>query len=170
MTTNDQPRVIALTLAVTALTRAAIDASEVLSTATTYLDFLTGPSTGVAETTAPAPQPELPAKRGPGRPPKAERAAPAVKTAPAAKPYSEPAPESEEAIVESAVQAAAAPVIDRAAVSAVVAEMLAANKRNEAIALLKDFGASSVSGVAEKDYSAFVEKANAIVGSGDLTA
>lgn len=167
MTQIDQTRVIALNLAVTMVNASQLSASEVLNVAGEFTAFLTAPQT--SETSDPEPTPETP-RRGPGRPPKAK----AAEAAPAAKPAPKPAaPEqSEEAIVQQAVETAAAQAttVDKAAVSKVVADLLAANKRNEAVNLLKQFGASSVSGIAEKDYAAFVEKAAAILDSGDLTA
>lgn len=59
-------------------------------------------------------------------------------------------------------------------VQAGVAKLLKANKRKEAIALLKSFGASSASGVKAKDYAKFVAKVTELLSDGggedDLTA
>lgn len=58
-------------------------------------------------------------------------------------------------------------------VRAVIARMLAANKRKEAIALLKKFGAASAKGVKAADITKFIAAALKIVGTTseeDLTA
>lgn len=77
------------------------------------------------------------------------KAAPAAKAPPkASKPAPEPAPE-------------AVPTKEEA--SKAVEALLKANKRAEAIALLGKFKAKAVSGIAESDYAAFVEAANAVL-------
>jgi len=64
---------------------------------------------------------------------------------------------------------------DKDGVQASIAKMLEANKRKEAIALLKKFGAASAGGVKPKDFKAFITEALKIAGEGepesdDLTA
>jgi len=56
---------------------------------------------------------------------------------------------------------------DKDGVQASVAKMLEANKRKEAIALLKKFGAASAGGVKAKDFKAFITEALKIAGEGD---
>jgi hypothetical protein len=48
-------------------------------------------------------------------------------------------------------------------ISKAVEELLKANKRKEAIDLMKKFDAKSVSTIKESDYAAFLEEANAIL-------
>lgn len=58
-------------------------------------------------------------------------------------------------------------------VQAAIAKLLQANKRKEAIGLLKKFGAASATSVKEKDYAKFVAAAKAELAKGveeDLTA
>jgi hypothetical protein len=69
-----------------------------------------------------------------------------------------------------ATEEAATPVVTREHVAKSVEAMLKANKREEAKALLKQFGATSVSSVPEDDYEAFVSAAEGIINSEDMTA
>lgn len=166
--TDYNARVIALNLSVTLAVQGKIPPEAIVNTADEFFSWTTStagtncnaPSTAVP-TTAPAP-----AKR-------AERAKRGEKEGPV-----KPA-QSEEQLVTQATTAAAEaaekaddkPVVSKQDVSAAVAKMLEANKRTDAISLLKKYGAQSVSGIHEADYAAFVADAQAIVGSeADLAA
>lgn len=66
-----------------------------------------------------------------------------------------------EAAVEKAVAKVEGP--NKADVGSVVEKLLGADKRTEAVALMKTFGASSVSTLAETKYAEFIEAAEAIL-------
>jgi hypothetical protein len=90
--------------------------------------------------------------------PAAAKPAVAAKPKPAATPAA-PA-QSEEEIVEAAVTKAQAVAEGptREEVGAIVTSLLQAGKRDDAVALLGEFKAKSVSGVKETDFAAFVAK------------
>ena len=67
------------------------------------------------------------------------------------------------AIAEGAAKAEADGEVTKEDVGKAIAEMLGANKRAEAVALLKSFNASSASGVPPGRYAEFVEKAQGIL-------
>lgn len=94
----------------------------------------------------------------PAQKPAAAKPAAAAKPKPAATPAA-PA-QSEEEIVEAAVTKAQAVAEGptREEVGAIVTSLLQAGKRDDAVALLGEFKAKSVSGVKEADFAAFVAK------------
>lgn len=88
---------------------------------------------------------EVPAAKKPGRPAK------------------QPA-KTEDAIVQEVADAAVetaeeVATVTKATVSKALEDLLKANKRNDAIAILKKFDATSVSTLPEKNYAAFCEAA-----------
>src|SRR5208283_2173004 len=86
-------------------------------------------------------------------------AKPAAKPVKAAKPIaSKPAPEP-----EPEVEADEAPTVTDKEVGEALGAMLAADKREEAVALMGKFGAKSTSTLDKKFYAAFVAQANEIV-------
>lgn len=89
---------------------------------------------------------------------KVAAATPAPAAAKAAK-ASKPAPKAEAPVEE--VEEAAGPTKD--AVSKAVESLLKANKRQEAIDLMAQFKAKSVSTIQESDYAAFIEAADEIL-------
>ena len=134
---NEALRAVALSEAVKTVAQSG-SASAVLTCAKTYLEFLTGaPSVGAE---APKPAPKATTK--------------AVKLTP---PF-EDQPEAEKA---EKAEKPEKPTVSKEQVGKVVSNLLAANKRPQAVALLKKFGATSVSKVSESDYAAFVSEGNA---------
>lgn len=120
------------------------------------------------------------------------KAVAAKPAAAAAKPVGKKAGKSEEEVVKAALEAqrAEAEAADgeggeegadepsdelpasKDGCQAAIARLLKANKRKEAISLLKKYGAASVSGIKSKDFAKFVAEASALVGESedDLTA
>lgn len=129
----------------------------ILKTAETFHNFMNG---GDAET-APAP----------AKPATAARLAAAAAAKPAAKPAAtaakKPPAKSEEQLVKEATDRAAAeaeaegPTKDQ--IGQAVEDLLKANLRIPAVALLKKHGAKSVSEVPEESYADFLEEANGLL-------
>lgn len=114
-----------------------------LTNARDFLAFLIGSSQSGAQ---PSVEPK-PAKNKPGRPAKQP-----VK--------------SEEELVKEATVVEAEPTCDaptKEAIGLAVESMLKANKRKEAVALLKQFGAESVSGLAQDKYADFLDEAQTVL-------
>jgi len=111
----------------------------VLEAATTFNNFLNADSGVVLPNPVVTTEAEAPAPKKAGRPPKAEK----------------PAPEPE------VVKEPEGPTKEE--VGKAVEAMLAANKRKEAIALMKQFKATSVSSLDTKHYAAFLEEAETIL-------
>lgn len=152
-----------------------LDVEVILSAAIKFNDFL------VSDTKQPQNPPKTSvAGAEPSKPVKQPKATKPVKPA---KPETEINPE-EDAAAELAEQdedesddipAGAAIPNSLDGVKEVVALMLAANKRKEAVGLLKKFKAASATSVKPKDFAAFIAEAKEIAGpaeeaDGDLTA
>jgi hypothetical protein len=109
------------------------------------------------------PTDEAPAK------PAAKPAAKAATTKPATTKASKPAAESEETVVRKATTKAAAAAEEeeagegdettQEAVETIIADLLGANLRKQAVALLSEYGAKSASGVKAADRAEFVQRA-----------
>jgi hypothetical protein len=85
-------------------------------------------------------------------------------TSTAAKPKAEkPAKAVKEPVIEKAKPVETAEGPTKVDVGTAVEKMLGANKRTEAVALMKKFGAASVSTLKETDYEAFIAAADAIL-------
>lgn len=153
-------REIALSAAI-AMRGEATTPGDVILAASSYLQFLEG-----------GPQDPVPAAAPPrrGRPPKTgatasgeDAVAQRTLDAHAAREATQIEAEDKEADKKLAqdIQRADAPTIE--AVGGAIAGMLAADKRGEAIALLKKFGASSKSSLKVSDYPAFLAQAEQIL-------
>jgi hypothetical protein len=118
------------------------DAKSVLDAANAFVDFiLAGDLPSPTGSTGPAPLP-----KGPAPAPKAAK--PAAPKA-ASKPVeTEPEPETE---------------TDGETVGSIIDKMLKAKKRDQAVKLLKDFGATSVSGVKAAKAADFIAQGLAIL-------
>jgi hypothetical protein len=127
---------------------------NVIATAETFLTFLLGQPTSIALPNANATAAKQVATKE------------SVKT-------KKPAKSEEQLVAEAAARVAAteaaadaeeAPTgATKEAVGKAVEAMLKANKRKEAVALLKKFGAESVSSLAATNYDAFVEEADGVL-------
>lgn len=126
---------------------------SVLAVAERFHSFITTP----APTAAPAPV-AAPAPAPVAKPVAAAKPAKA-KPAPAPKPVEEP-------------EADEAPATDtsKEQVGEIISKLLSAKLREEAIGLLKDFKATSVSGVKPADYEKFVAAGKALLGQAALAA
>jgi hypothetical protein len=144
-----------------ALAEAVKVGGDILATAETFLVFLeSGKAPLVASHTAPK-QPTETTKPAGDKPKKDAAAKAAAKTE---------AQLTAEMAARVKATEDATPVVTREHVAKSVEAMLKANKREEAKALLKQFGATSVSSVPEDDYEAFVSAAEGIINSEDMTA
>lgn len=171
-------RAVALSEAVKTLGSQATQ-SEVIAVANLYLAFLSADEQQPAPPApAPAPTPPAPTPKAPA--PKPAPKAPAPKKAPAKTEEQLAAEALEKANAEAAeAEAAEADEADGESkpkaltkddIAECVDKMLKAGKRPEAVALLKKFGATTVSGVKAADYTKFVAEANKLVPDADLTA
>jgi len=126
---------------------------SVLAVAERFHSFITTP----APTAAPAPV-AAPAPAPVAKPVAAAKPAKA-KPAPAPKPVEEP-------------EADEAPATDtsKEQVGEIISKLLSAKLREEAIGLLKDFKATSVSGVKPADYEKFVAAGKVLLGQAALAA
>ncbi len=139
---SEQSRNLALEMAVR-ISKDEDSTCNILTAANSFYAFLQG-------TPDPQPSPSIevkPAKAKPGRPAK------------------QPA-KSEEELVKEAAVVEAEPESDaptKEAIGLAVESMLKANKRKEAVALLKQFGAESVSGLAQDKYADFLDEAQTVL-------
>ena len=120
----------------------------VLEAATTFNNFLNADSGVVLPNpvvTKEAEVNEAPAPKKAGRPPKAEKAEKAEKAAPEPEVEKEPEGPTKEDVGKT------------------VEAMLAANKRKEAIDLMKKYKATSVSSLGASDYAAFIEDCESVL-------
>jgi hypothetical protein len=125
----------------------------VLATARAFYAFIVSPPTVTGGTgTVPAPAPAAPVAK-----PVAAAKPAKAKPAPAPKPE----PEADEA-----------PATDtsKEQVGEIISKLLSAKLREEAIGLLKDFKATSVSGVKPADYEKFVAAGKILLGQAALAA
>jgi len=127
---------------------------SVLAVAERFHSFITSPAP-TATPAAPAPKPEL----APVAKPVAAAKPAKAKPAPAPKPVEEP-------------EADEAPATDtsKEQVGEIISKLLSAKLREEAIGLLKDFKATSVSGVKPADYEKFVAAGKVLLGQAALAA
>ncbi len=139
---SQETRAVALAHAITFTAQVKGGMAAVLQAATDFNNFLNADS-GVV-----LPNPVVAAE---AEKPKAEK--PAKVKAEKAKPAPEPEPE--------VADEPEGPTKEDVGKS--VEAMLAANKRKEAIALMKKFGATSVSSLDAKNYAAFLEESEAIL-------
>jgi hypothetical protein len=125
-----------------------VNADVVLATARAFYVFITSP----APEAAPAPLAPVAKPVAAAKPAKA-------KPAPAPKPVEEP-------------EADEAPATDttKEQVGEIISKLLSAKLREEAIGLLKDFKATSVSGVKPADYEKFVAAGKVLLGQAALAA
>jgi hypothetical protein len=137
---SQETRAVALAHAITFTAQVKGGIAAVLAAATDFNNFLNADS-GVV-----LPNPVVEAEK-----PKAEK--PAKAKAEKAKPAPEPEPE-----VADELEGPTKEDVGKS-----VEAMLAANKRKEAIALMKKFGATSVSSLDAKNYAAFLEESEAIL-------
>jgi hypothetical protein len=129
------------------------NADVVLATARAFYAFIVSPPMVTGGTgTVPAPTAPVAKPVAVAKPAKA-------KPAPAPKP--EPEPEADEA-----------PATDttKEQVGEIISKLLSAKLREEAIGLLKDFKATSVSGVKPADYEKFVAAGKVLLGQAALAA
>jgi hypothetical protein len=127
----------------------------VLATARAFYAFIVSPPTVTGGTgTVPAPAPLTPVAK-----PVAAAKPAKAKPAPAPKPVEEP-------------EADEAPATDttKEQVGEIISKLLSAKLREEAIGLLKDFKATSVSGVKPADYEKFVAAGKVLLGQAALAA
>ena len=146
----------ALTLAVQF---ADVDVGEsgVVRIAETFLAFLNGgdASTSVSAKTSPSSAPATKAApQSATKPASGSKSTASEKVKAASKPAPEPEPE---------VEADEAPTVTDKEVGEALGAMLAADKREEAVALMGKFGAKSKSTLDKKFYAAFVAQANEIL-------
>jgi hypothetical protein len=142
---SQETRAVALAHAITFTAQVKGGIAAVLAAATDFNNFLNADS-GVV-----LPNPVVAAE---AEKPKAEKAdKPAKMKAEKAKPAPEPEPE-----VADEPEG-----LTKEDVGKSVEAMLAANKRKEAIALMKKFGATSVSSLDKANYAAFLEESEAIL-------
>ncbi len=166
---SEATRAIALTEAVKTV-GAEGDAAKILAVAAQFHTFLQSDAKPNASTSL------APVHAEPPKNATTKTAAPAAAKPAAAKPApakKAPPAKTEEQLAAEALAAAEAEQnaadaagdagANKEAVGAVVAALLAAGQRNEAINLLKKFGASSVSGVKAEDYDAFVAEGNELL-------
>lgn len=151
--------------------------ADVLTAAKAFHEFMTADSKPAQSMSTPGKEPAAP-------PPTKSAAKPAAKPAtvkPTVKPPLKPVKSEEEAAAELQADADAEVAAETAAEEAaigdeadpqaatiddigqVISDLLAGKKRNECVALLKKFGATSKSGVKPEDYGAFVQEGNAIL-------
>jgi len=128
----------------------------VLEAAVKFNAFLEGDATGTTKPAATKPATTKPAT-----------------TKPAATKASKPAAETEETVVRKATSKAAAAAeaddageeggegeeVTQEAVETIIADLLGANLRKQAVALLAEYGAKSASGVKAGDRAEFVQRA-----------
>jgi hypothetical protein len=129
----------------------------VLATARAFYAFIVSPPTVTGGTgTVPAPAPAAPVAK-----PVAAAKPAKAKPAPAPKPEPVEEPEADEA-----------PATDttKEQVGEIISKLLSAKLREEAIGLLKDFKATSVSGVKPADYEKFVAAGKVLLGQAALAA
>lgn len=148
--------------------------ADVIVAANAYLSFLTAEPKGAAQASAPGSDAPPPAKATGTAPAKATK--PAKTAAPPAKKLV-PEKSEEEKAAEALAKAAAEetpegePEFDWAGddgqkeVGKIVSALIAANKRPEAIKLLADYKAASVSGVKPDDREQFVADGNSLLQS-----
>lgn len=117
-------------------------ADKVLATASVFHDFIAGNDKQPGPTTATKPATK-----------------PAV-----AKPATKPAP------VEVADDDAAGEEVTKEQVAESIDALITGDKRDEAVALLKKYGAKSISTLKPKDYAAVVEAAAEMLSGDDLTS
>jgi hypothetical protein len=154
------------------------DAGATLQAAKAYNDFLTADSTGAEPKPAPAPKATAATAAKPATTAKKT----AAKAAATASPEDAAAAAGLEAAADADAAADAAELsaeddgeipVSREGVQAVIAKMLEANVRKEAIALLKKYGAASATSVKEKDFGKFIADALKLIPAAeesDLTA
>lgn len=153
---SEATRSIALTEAIKFWAAAAAPNGDVLAVAAMFNDFLEGNDKQPAQTHS-SPQPA-----------KAEVAKPKKDTAAKAAAKTEAQLTAESKARVAATEAEA--TVTKQDVATSVELLLKANKREEAKALLKKFGANSVSSVPEDDYEAFVMEAKSLLTEEDMTA
>lgn len=162
-------RAVALSEAVKHGTQASFSIGDIVETAEAFLVFLGGESGSPAKVSAAGAEPK----------PKATTAAAGKKTTTAKKSTAK----SEEELAQEALDSAEAeqeadaeveeqPEEDaitatKEGVGLVINKLLKAGKRKDALALLKKFGAASVSGVQAKDFKKFVAEGSKLIGSGE---
>lgn len=134
-------------------------AKAVVAIATDLLAYIS-PVQGAQQAATPAKEPAKATEKAPAAKPAAKKTA--AKPAPAPEP--EETEESETAIdYESDA--------GKEQVGAVVAQLIAANRRPEAIKLLSDYDATSVSGVKPGEREAFCNEARELIAAGaDITS
>lgn len=158
------------------------DAAATLTAAKAYNDFLTADNTPAAAAANPAPKTTAAAKATtpakaatPAKTPAKKAVAATAEDAAAAEGLAAAADADAEADeAEEAAQADDGEIPEtKEGVQAIIAKLLAANLRAEAIKLLKKFNAASATSVKEKDYGKFIAAGVALLpaeGDEDLTA
>jgi hypothetical protein len=141
------------------------DATRIVAIATIFNAFIEGADVSVAEAAIPTVETVKPVAAkpktvtAPKKPAISEEELVAKSIARIA--ATEAAQEAEEEAAKDAADKAES--VSRDAVALAVESMLKANKRKEAVALLKKFGATSVSTVKAADYAAFIEESEAVL-------
>ena len=134
------------------------DADSVLAAARAFVDFILAGD-------VPSPAPAQPAA------PKSAAPKPVKVAKPVAAPEADPKVASKgKDAPEAAPEADLGPANGAPTVKSVVDGLLAAGKRDEAVALLKKFGATSVSGVKAAVAEDFIAEGTAILNGEDLTS
>jgi hypothetical protein len=152
---SDATRAVALTQAVTLAVAAGLGAAETVEIAESFNTFMNGDRPAAPASTGGA---VAPAATPTKTPPK-----PAAKPA-ADKPAAKPADDSAKKAAADKLEA------QKTRVGAIVSQLLEADRRAEAVALLKKFGATSVSGVKAKDYTTFITEGDELLGGSEETA
>jgi len=118
---------------------------DVVNTAESFLNFLQGADKQPAQSEAPVKPAKSPKQSKP------------------AKSEEQLVAEAAERIAKTEAEAEVSTSATKEAVGKAVEAMLKANKRKEAVALLAKLGATSVSSLAESNYAAFIEEADAVL-------
>lgn len=140
------------------------DAAAIVLTAATFHSFINGNEEAVPAPAKPATVARLAAAAG--------AKAPALTTNPKATAAKKPPAKSEDQLAQEAIDKATAEAeagdgetggATRDQIGKAVEDLLKANLRTGAVALLKKFGAKSVSEVPEESYDDFMEEANGLL-------
>lgn len=146
------------------------DAKKVVATAKELLAYISPAPTG--DVKQPGAEPAKPAEKAPAPAAKPAAAKPAPKKTAPAKPAPEPEPppadESEQPEGEAEIDYTSD--AGKEQVGALVAQLIAANRRPEAVKLLADYDSTSVSGVKPGEREAFCNEARELLAAGDITS
>lgn len=137
-------------------------AEATIQVANKFLAYITGE-------TAPAGKPATPAPAAPAAKPAAPAAKPAAKKT-AAKPTPPPEPPADESEPEGEAEIDYTSEAGKEQVGALVAQLIAANRRPEAVKLLSEYDSTSVSGVKPGEREAFCNEARELLAAGDITS